>query len=878
MPSLSDKQLEERLTTAGKSLAHPPSSLDELLPLLDGVEELLSKVEQSPPKTMQTALSPLTKALAMEALLEHSDIDVKVGVASCISEITRITAPDAPYDDDKMKDVFQLIVSSFENLSDVSSRSHEKRATILETVAKVRSCVIMLDLECDQMIVDMFQHFLKAISDYHGEPIIANMETIMNLVIEESEDISPDLLAPILATLKKNNQDVTPKARNLAERVIKNSADKLRPYLRQAVTSLKTSFDEYSEVVASVCEKNTGTVGHSNESIVKNLPVVEEKCTSASPAKDPGTPVAQDDGEGTNYQDKDSTAIRSPKSVVSNGINGIGTNEITAEVNTSNKVDSEVQHDANSTFKAESDDCDAHKPEKMEAEAKVEKVQEEAENHDTPDRDVHTSPVEVKPVENPESLDKAEDRSDDAITEVSKPAEAHIEVSKPVEAITEASPAQSGSHPDESLSETEIKETREEKFEDEETVSVDTAPRKTSEEESISEAKKQRHSGKKLTDDSSDKDRALTEIVASKNDDGYASDSEERSLDQQEKPKDASNKTDHGSTLRKGDVKKSGRGKPTSDKKTPKSSARAYHGKETITQRKSQLKSTKHEGVQEETPRTSTKRKNTPGKEKASETREFRENLVGSKVEVWWPEDQLYYEGVIDSFDSGKKKHRVLYNDGDEEILNLKKEEWRFLNEDVVSNGEDQDVEHSSHDTSSDVRVKRKGNMSSGTRSKRQKVEGSAKSKQKDTATKTGGKSKDDGKAESGSKENCLKGSKKSGDNSSKDQSQKVGGKGQVDSAKASGRSKEDVGKNSNNLKQDNLRTPKSKGKTPPGGKTLSSGGARTKSSASKVKEADKMKEKTPDTAKSSETAKGKATDTAKSRESESKVGKKRRK
>ena len=60
----------------------------------------------------------------------------------------------------------------------------------------------------------------------------------------------------------------------MAERVIKNSADKLRPYLKQAVIYLKTSFDEYSEVVASVCEKNTVTVGHSNESlVVKDLPV-----------------------------------------------------------------------------------------------------------------------------------------------------------------------------------------------------------------------------------------------------------------------------------------------------------------------------------------------------------------------------------------------------------------------------------------------------------------------------------------------------------------------------------------------------------------------------------------------------------------------------
>ncbi|GFQ06805.1 sister chromatid cohesion protein pds5 [Phtheirospermum japonicum] len=138
MPPLSDKELEERLSAAGNSLLKPPSSRDELLPVLDKIEELLQKVEQSPARSMQTALSPLMKALVAEELLKHSDVDVKVGVASCISEITRITAPDAPYDDDKMKDVFQLIVSSFESLSDTSSRSYEKRATILETVAKVR--------------------------------------------------------------------------------------------------------------------------------------------------------------------------------------------------------------------------------------------------------------------------------------------------------------------------------------------------------------------------------------------------------------------------------------------------------------------------------------------------------------------------------------------------------------------------------------------------------------------------------------------------------------------------------------------------------------------------------------------------------------------
>lgn len=52
---------------------------------------------------MLEALKPSMKALIEDSLLKHSDDDVKVSVASCISEITRITAPDAPYDDDQMR-------------------------------------------------------------------------------------------------------------------------------------------------------------------------------------------------------------------------------------------------------------------------------------------------------------------------------------------------------------------------------------------------------------------------------------------------------------------------------------------------------------------------------------------------------------------------------------------------------------------------------------------------------------------------------------------------------------------------------------------------------------------------------------------------------
>ncbi|KAJ9692946.1 hypothetical protein PVL29_011868 [Vitis rotundifolia] len=48
------------------------------------------------------ALSPLMEALVADQILKHGNRVVKVSAVACISEITRITAPDAPYNDNQM--------------------------------------------------------------------------------------------------------------------------------------------------------------------------------------------------------------------------------------------------------------------------------------------------------------------------------------------------------------------------------------------------------------------------------------------------------------------------------------------------------------------------------------------------------------------------------------------------------------------------------------------------------------------------------------------------------------------------------------------------------------------------------------------------------
>nr|GEV03547.1 armadillo-type fold [Tanacetum cinerariifolium] len=176
-------ELEQQLIKVGQKLSQPPLLIHELLLLLNQAEKVLSLVEQTLTFSMQDALKPLMKALIHDDLLRHSDVDVKVAVASCIAEIIRITAPDPPYDDDRMRAAFQLIVSSFADLADRSSLSYIKRTLILEAVCKVRSSVIMLDLECDALIVEMFEHFLRSIR--------VRKEALMSFLSEDGMDLRP---------------------------------------------------------------------------------------------------------------------------------------------------------------------------------------------------------------------------------------------------------------------------------------------------------------------------------------------------------------------------------------------------------------------------------------------------------------------------------------------------------------------------------------------------------------------------------------------------------------------------------------------------------------------------------------------------------------
>ncbi|KAF2313015.1 hypothetical protein GH714_008758 [Hevea brasiliensis] len=761
----SDKELEQQLMEAGTKLVNPPSSVDELLPLLD--------------------------------------------------------------------DVFQLIVSSFENLADKSSRSYGKRTLILETVAKVRSCVVMLDLECDALIIEMFQHFLNAIRDDHSENIFSSMETIMTLVLEESEDISLELLSPLLASVKRGNEEVLSVACKLGEKVLESCATKVKPYLQHAVKSLGISLEDYSEIVASICQ--SGTVEQNDAHAADENKVEQSKPAGVSSDEDDKDIAA----EAGSPKQADPINDKSPKSIVSNGIAQTGEDDSLADSCSLKKQD-----DGNHADKSKSIDMSNN----TETEKAVNEESKPAQATKKRGRKLNSSTKLTEPSEKVPGSPHEEPSVEAAVSSENRKEAGSSQPSSPKalegESMTAASPSGSGSLLDESLSKKAGRSKKKESLIKESEPSADDVPRKASEGASDSEAKLNKRSARRAHARVSNEEKAPMATDASKKESRTTSESEAKPLKQSSKKVDASsNNGDESSLIQSQDKKHHSRGKSITEKIVIKSSTKDDN-MEKVSSPKSATKLPKDEHQLEETPNVNSKRKRASGNEKASRTREYNASLVDLRVKVWWPIDQTFYEGVIRSYDPVKKKHEVAYDDGDTEVLNLKRQKWEIVGEESAPNeGEASDPETS--DVPSEMPPKKKTKTNTDQSTKQGKVDASPLSKSKNddiTPSKTGKSKEEEMRTPKASK--------------SKQETVK------------SGKSKQDTPKISSNAKG---KSPKS------GGKSSVNVTEKLKSGSSKVKEVDDNKENPTDSGKPQESVKGKSLSSTKGQGSEVKSGKKRR-
>ncbi|XP_027089309.1 sister chromatid cohesion protein PDS5 homolog D-like isoform X1 [Coffea arabica] len=605
LDSVKELQLQSQLIEAGVKLLVPSSSADDLLAALDKVEDLLSIVGQDPSSLIQDGLLPSMMALISDRLLRHPNTDVRISVMSCICEVLRISAPHQPYENERMKDIFRLTLAAFEKLSLFSGRCYAKALHILEIVAKVRCCIILLDIGCDSLVTKIFEVLLSTIKFNHPQAVFSYMEDIMTWLLDESDDIPLGLLKPLLASVKKENQITSPVSSWLGEKVLKNCSTKVRPYLMNAVKLMRLDINDYADIVASLCRDmpaGDNVVMVEAEAYASFVvPAEAELCGSLLHA---GTSLQIDDDDSRSKDEIEQTKSMAKESVAAETLESGG--EIQARTGVG-IVPSSMGRESKSLVEREKDyehsgmtgsPNSLEMPYKRKNHGKVSSLPhslsaEESSFHLEPEKESEPSyfqprtshfnstppPISPDPSDGGKSLQRrGRSKKKGNMANHDSDLDGHFQGSD--------------GH-----------------------LRIGSSRTKHTEENPV------RYSRRKKSAVKNNMERtAGVKNVVIKTEKDFHSDSEEQPL-----------------ILYK---LKDGR-KGAEDKKALKSEV----------------------------------------SKKPRIAKEYGEELVGSRIKVWWPMDSRFYEGVIASFDPSKKKHKVLYVDGDQEILNLKKERWFLLDD-----------------------------------------------------------------------------------------------------------------------------------------------------------------------------------------------------
>ncbi|GAA0143288.1 chromatin/chromatin-binding, or -regulatory protein [Lithospermum erythrorhizon] len=241
---------------------------DVILKLLKQAADALPELKQS--DTLRRFMKPLSDSLIKHSLLQHGDKEIRLYVGFCFVEIIRVLAPNPGFEDEVLRDTFELLISIFGDLTKLEDVFFSKRIELLQTVAKLQFYLLMLDTGCDDLVIKMFKTFFNVVREKHPPSSIVAMTSIITRILEEKvqENQSGDLILegnvfePLLDVILRNLKEAegTSASTKLAVSVIQSCGEKLENmislFLRSCILnkeSVKTDLKElHHEIILQI--------------------------------------------------------------------------------------------------------------------------------------------------------------------------------------------------------------------------------------------------------------------------------------------------------------------------------------------------------------------------------------------------------------------------------------------------------------------------------------------------------------------------------------------------------------------------------------------------------------------------------------------------
>ncbi|KAJ7599219.1 armadillo-type protein [Mycena floridula] len=220
------QKLAFREKLVGKGL-----STDNLLKKLKTLHSQLADLDQD--HTDVQSLSAVRAELISTSILLHKDRGVKAYAACCIADILKLYAPDAPYTQPELRDIFQFFFKQLENgLKGSDSSYYSQYFYLLESLSTVKSVVLVCDLpNADEVLRDIFRDFFKLIHRDLPRKMETFMGDILAALIDEAQSLPSQVLNILMAQFMDKNAGPEHAPYRLTVQVCQEAAAKLQRHV-----------------------------------------------------------------------------------------------------------------------------------------------------------------------------------------------------------------------------------------------------------------------------------------------------------------------------------------------------------------------------------------------------------------------------------------------------------------------------------------------------------------------------------------------------------------------------------------------------------------------------------------------------------------------
>ncbi|KAL8735889.1 MAG: hypothetical protein Q9181_002616 [Wetmoreana brouardii] len=216
-------EVEESHTTPGLQFNEPlswragkPIAVADLLRRLQALSKELQEMDQE--EDQRDSFTKVAKELVNPNLLVHKDKGVKALTASCLVDILRLCAPDAPYTGQQLRDIFNMIITQIlPALADPSNAYNKQHIYVLDSLAQVKSILLLTDIpSAETLLKNVFQICFDVLSgsprSSQGEEMQKNVEINMTGLLACLVDESPTLPAEVVDIIVAQFLRTDPKA------------------------------------------------------------------------------------------------------------------------------------------------------------------------------------------------------------------------------------------------------------------------------------------------------------------------------------------------------------------------------------------------------------------------------------------------------------------------------------------------------------------------------------------------------------------------------------------------------------------------------------------------------------------------------------------